>query len=115
MRLAGERFYERGLKYFKQGAIVRLACKSDSVSAKVRGTHDYRVKIWTEGKSLAFDCDCPVGMKGEFCKHCVAVGLSWHARNTLSDEDQSAKRTSTDLRGYLMTQDKERLVSLLLE
>jgi len=115
MRLAGERFYDRGLKYFKQGAVVRLTCKSDSVSAKVRGTHDYRVKIWTEGKALAFECDCPVGMDGEFCKHCVAVGLSWLARSTSSDEDRSAQGIVTDLCGYLMTQDKERLVSLLLE
>jgi uncharacterized Zn finger protein len=115
MRLAGERFYERGLKYFKRGAVVRLTCTSDSVSAKVRGTHDYRVKIWMEGKALAFECDCPIGMDGEFCKHCVAVGLTWIARSTSSDEDPSAQGTGNDLRGYLMARDKERLVTLLLE
>src|SRR6266702_4237485 len=115
MRLAGERFFERGHKYFAEGAVVRLVFKDESISAKVRGTHDYRVKIWIEGKALEFDCDCPVGMTGEFCKHCVAVCLSWLARSTSSDDDSLGRTTDTDMGSYLMVQDKKRLVDLHLE
>ena len=113
--LAGERFYNRGYKYFTEGAIVRLVSKDESISAKVRGTHDYRVKIWIEEEALEFDCDCPVGMDGEFCKHCVVVGLSWLAQRASSDGGLVGQPVGIDIRSHLMAQDKKALVNLLLE
>jgi uncharacterized Zn finger protein len=34
------------------------------------------VRLWAED-GLVFSCDCPLGLDGEFCKHCVAAGLAW--------------------------------------
>ena len=34
------------------------------------------MRLWAED-SLVFSCDCPLGLDGEFCKHCVAAGLAW--------------------------------------
>jgi uncharacterized Zn finger protein len=54
-------------------------------------------------------------MAGEFCKHCVAVGLSWLARSASGEDDWVGQTTNNDIRSYLMAQDKKSLVDLLLE
>ncbi len=114
-RLAGERFFERGYKYFTEGAVVRLVVKGEQISAKVQGTYEYRVKIWIEENVLQFGCDCPVGMAGEFCKHCVATGLSWLAQRESGEIGTQDVPDSADIHAYLMAQNKEKLVNLLLE
>ena len=114
-RLAGDRYFERGYKYFAEGAVIRLVVKGEQVSAKVQGAHEYRVKLWIEEKALRADCDCPVGMNGEFCKHCVAAGLSWLAHRESGEIDTIDTPGNVDIRGYLMAQGKGKLVNLLLE
>ncbi|MGN5476886.1 SWIM zinc finger family protein [Cupriavidus basilensis] len=44
----------------------------------MRGTRRYRVELTVGDKGeLAYECDCPVGDDGIFCKHAVSVALSW--------------------------------------
>lgn len=74
-RLAGPRFYERGVNYAISGRVTRLVVRKRSVEASVEGTARYRVELWLEGDELAANCNCPVGDRGDFCKHCVATGL----------------------------------------
>jgi uncharacterized Zn finger protein len=114
-RLAGERFYERGYKYFTEGAVVRLACKGESILAQVQGTYEYRVRIWIEEKALQFSCDCPVGMDGEFCKHCVATGLTWLAQRKSGEVSAQDIQDSVNLHVYLMAQGKKKLIDMLLD
>ena len=80
-RLAGERYFGRGETYFAKGTVRSLQTHNGGVKAVVQGTRRYRVHLWVEGGDLCHDCTCPVGHDGEFCKHCVAVGLAWHAGN----------------------------------
>ena len=74
-RLAGPRFYERGVNYAITGRVIRLVRLRRSVEASVHGTARYRVELWIEEGELTGSCTCPMGDKGYFCKHCVAVGL----------------------------------------
>ncbi|MHC4066614.1 MAG: SWIM zinc finger family protein [Planctomycetota bacterium] len=118
-RMAGERNFVRGEAYFATGAVRSLRAHDGGVKAVVQGTRRYRVHLWAEDGELGYDCSCPVGHEGEFCKHCVAVGLAWHAGGVkggagVSEEDGSAFGEA-DLRAYLLRLDKDEFVSLLLE
>lgn len=76
--LAGSKSFARGLAYFHDGAVGLLEIRDDQVKARVQGMHTYRVKLAAlRGGELDYDCTCPVGADGEFCKHAVAVALSW--------------------------------------
>ena len=71
-RIAGPRSFERGEDYFANGQVGSLVDNEGTITAKVRGTQPYRVKLWVEGSELEYSCTCPVGNDGAFCKHCVA-------------------------------------------
>lgn len=107
--LAGSRSLERGEEYAEWGAVGRLRIGAETVAATVQGTHPYEVRIGVEDGKLAFACSCPVGVEGAFCKHCVAVALCWLG------EDVPAGPTPDEVRAYLLSLDRERLVDLLME
>ena len=116
--LAGERAFERGEDYFADGLVDTLNESNGVVTARVHGTYDYRVKLWAEKEELAFDCNCPVGQDGSFCKHCVAVGLAWLDRRQQNGgvfRPAEGEVADEDIRAYLMRQDKARLTELVLE
>lgn len=77
--LAGDRSFERGLAYFHGGAVERLVSHKNRINARVAGTEVYAVKLWPDGHRLGWNCSCPMGQDGEFCKHLVATGLAWLA------------------------------------
>ena len=72
--LAGPRSFERGLRY--AGRVADLDISGTQVSATVSGTDDYEVILVPGAAGLQWDCSCPFGQEGFFCKHCVAVGLA---------------------------------------
>ncbi|MHB8412077.1 MAG: DUF6880 family protein [Candidatus Acidiferrales bacterium] len=116
--LAGERAFERGADYFADGQVVGLKEENGTITARVRGTYYYRVKLWAEDEELASECNCPVGQDGVFCKHCVAAGLAWldRRKQTGGVTRRQTKRDMSDeeIRAYLMAQDKTALIELLM-
>lgn len=112
-RLAGPRSFERGLHYAWDRRTKKLRVEDEEVTAVVRGTHDYRVRLWIEEGKPGFECTCPMGDAGNFCKHCVAVGLVLADEQTELYSDRAP--TTADLRAYLRTRDKDALVDLLLD
>ncbi|MBF0456058.1 MAG: SWIM zinc finger family protein [Magnetococcales bacterium] len=81
MELAGNRYYWRGNEYFQDGAVASLKENDGVITGKVQGTRTYKVQLWVEDDELEHECSCPLGEDDEFCKHCVAVGLAWLARD----------------------------------
>jgi uncharacterized Zn finger protein len=115
---AGERAFERGEDYFADGLVDELREANGVVTARVQGTHDYRVRLSAEGEKLAFACTCPVGQRYEFCKHCVAAGLAWIGRRKQNGgvfRAAEGEVTDEDIRSYLLKQAKTALVDLVLE
>lgn len=90
--LAGDRYFERGLAYFRHSAVSRLRAGAKEISARVRGSRPYAVRLWLDGRELRWDCTCPLGRDGEFCKHLVATGLAWLA----GGEDHADQGPSED-------------------
>ena len=118
-RMAGEPFFGRGEAYLAGGAVRSLRKDGNGVKAAVQGTRSYRVRLWFEDGELGHDCTCPMGWEGYFCKHCVAVGLAWHAEGENCQDGSAAENpsavTAESVRDHLMGLEKETLVSMLLD
>jgi uncharacterized Zn finger protein len=113
-QLADERSFERGVTYVGNGAVERLVCRKDRISARVVGTDVYTVKLWPEGRRLGWSCTCPVGEDGEFCKHLVATGLTWLATKSEDKQEHGSPDMDTISR-FLEASDKQELVDMLME
>lgn len=118
-QMAGARSFERGEDYFASGQVRALAEHDGTITARVLGTREYRVKLWVEDGDIEFSCTCPVGTDGAFCKHCVAVGLAWLEQGsksaTTARKPAKPAVTTDGVRAYLAGQDREALVDMLME
>ena len=124
--LTDSRSWQRGQDYHQQGRVISLLHdeKKDMVVGKVAGTHNYKVKLWVQDGELEGACNCPMGDAGVFCKHCVAVGLSYLEGGVDSCSQGSARRepkkskpaiTLEDVRDYLSGQNINTLVEIIVE
>jgi tetratricopeptide (TPR) repeat protein len=120
---AGERSYARGEEYFKAGRVDSLTENLGVVSARVQGNDTYEVRLWVEDGGLAASCTCPWAAEDNFCKHCVAVGLAWLARDSaearpepgIRKKPAKPKVTLDDVRAMLKAEDKDHLVEMIME
>lgn len=108
-KLAGDKSFARGAGYFNAGAVADLVQTRDSIRATVTGNDDYRVMLKPEGRALAWSCTCPLGEERTFCKHAVAAGLAWLAREGKGGDELAG------VRAYLASESRESLVEMLVE
>lgn len=124
--LAGSRSFSRGEKYFEIGLVGPINEKNGMVSAKIHGSRIYETRLKVVRPSqgevrLDYSCSCPVGHDGDFCKHCVALGLAW-----IDNMKPSAAKSSTpasagsreislkDILKWLEAQDQKLIFDMLL-
>ena len=118
LQLGGARYFERGEDYFQRGLVMQLTERNGDVSALVRGTRDYAVVMRLDYGIAAYECSCPVGIRGEFCKHCVATALAWikeQEPNSLPDPATNTSRRDSqapDLPAWLLKQTKKKLAAV---
>jgi uncharacterized Zn finger protein len=132
--LAGAATFQRGEGYFREGRVEIMVDEPDRLTGMVEGceAEPYRVRMETTGDELIWDCTCPVGDRGEFCKHLVALAL---ARLASGDEsplpnldalqaahpaqagatNRKRRGKEEEIRAFLESQDQTRLVGWLLE
>ncbi len=103
-RLAGRTIYRRGVEYFREGRVERLAIRAVRfrtvpairADGKVRGSRlSYRVTLILseEGELLDASCTCPYFTAREWiCKHIVALGLA--SEETLLQSSSEPNRPS---------------------
>ncbi|SRR6266540_5028160 len=111
--LAGDRYFERGERYFRNGAVINVRRRGDGIAARVIGTEPYVARMWLAGRALRWGCSCPLGVEGAFCKHLVATGLAWRSGKT-----GSAPEAVTELqlaRDNLRAFDREALADLVAD
>lgn len=113
--LAGARSFERGLGYLD--AVSGLEVGEDSVTAVVHGTDVYEVDLTLGGEEgISGWCDCPYGQEGNFCKHCVAVGLTVLRRaKTIPHQRAAARARSSGLEAWLSALSRDELLALVRE
>ncbi|MYU48339.1 hypothetical protein GTV15_19585, partial [Streptomyces sp. SID7803] len=75
-RAAGSTSFERGQNYV--GAVSGLHIADGTIRATVPGAETYDVELVAgpDAEVAGGTCSCPHGTEGNFCKHCVAVGLA---------------------------------------
>jgi len=112
---AGERAFARGAAYFESGAVTDLVVSDNTINARVEGGDEYAVQLWAENEALGYSCTCPVGDDGVFCKHGVAAGLAWLARQKQAPPAQRGKDDLAAIREWLGGAPREQLAELLLE
>lgn len=98
--LADEGSLHRGRDYFRRGRVQQLTVSSDgTVRAVVEGEQLYRVVL----RDRTWDCSCPMGAGGAFCKHCVAVGLTVNSeQGPGSDPTPTADATLAETRKRIL-------------
>jgi uncharacterized Zn finger protein len=113
--LAGARSFERGLGYLD--AVSGLDVGEGSVAAVVHGTDVYEVELTLGGgDGISGWCDCPYGQEGNFCKHCVAVGLTVLRRaKTIPQQRAAARARSSGLEAWVSGLSREQLLALVRE
>ena len=106
---AGERWFARGEAYYKQSRVTDLTTNHDEISASVLGTETYRIRLSCRNDRFTYSCTCPVGEDGNFCKHCVAVGLAW------LDQGADNPSSNSSLQTFVENMDHHQLVALVLD
>ncbi len=105
--LADTRTFARGMAYFHAGAVGLLDGDEYEARSIVQGTQRYRVRLAaTPDGELEYECDCPVGDEGSFCKHAVALALSW-LENTGEEVFEPSEKKSTKPRKKRKTQGEQ--------
>jgi uncharacterized Zn finger protein len=78
-RWTDEAYFQRGQKYYEQGAIYDQRCEGMRIKSKCSGSQApfYRQEVLFNSKGIeSAECSCPVG-EGGHCKHAVALLLTW--------------------------------------
>jgi uncharacterized Zn finger protein len=101
---AGDGSFHRARDYVD--AVEGLHPTALGVRARVRGKDTYDVWLGSENDALVGECECPFGLEGNFCKHCVAVGLAVLAGDPTP---------TPDVAEYLSSLDHQTLVNLLMD
>jgi len=118
-RLAGVQSYQRGLDYFSHGHVESIEDRAGSIHAVVRGNQDYTVTLTADDGVPDYTCDCPVGIDGAFCKHCVAAALAWLDRAAGParpvGRGKAKEVTLADAGKILHAEDKSTLVRMVLD
>jgi len=126
LRRAGLRYFQRGMNYFRQGRVVEMEDLGNGVEAIVEGTEEYVVRLEAASGALEHTCNCPLGLDGAFCKHCVAVALAWmegraadagvqEAVSAAQRKSAKSRITGEDIAAALNAADRATLVRLVLE
>jgi len=117
-QMAGGQSFSRGEEYFENDQVGDLAEYKETITAKVRGTRSYRVKLWAKDGELEYSCTCPIGEDGDFCKHCVATELAWLQGNSgtklKAGKPSKPAVSMNDVRDWLNQQEKGTLVDCSL-
>lgn len=104
IKITGQRFYKRGVDYFKKGRVIGLTYNQtiNTWSAQVRGATNYHVRIFFfDDDELEGNCDCPAYATHFTCKHIAAVLL---AISSNSDPSQLVVTTTTNKKTTLPVQ-----------
>lgn len=116
-QMSGTAYFERGTTYYNEGR-VKLIETDGEIEARVSGTRTYDIQILLQEGDIQYDCTCPIGQDGDFCKHCVAVSLAWLSQNKESaskGSQQKHRSPRADIRKYLATLEPPALIELVME
>jgi uncharacterized Zn finger protein len=115
-KLADTGSFSRGEAYLRQGHVLSVTRRANTLTARVSGNVKYAVTLNASAhQTLRHACTCPRGRGGDFCKHAVAVALAWIEQQAHSSPSDRKIVDLDDIRPWLLEQPAETLVDLLLD
>jgi SWIM zinc finger len=109
-KLATAQSFERGQRYFKDGAVIEPVLQGDELRAECAGSEyePYELSVTFDKKGVAeMDCSCPYD-RGSACKHLVALLL------TCAHKPQVVRRLDSLDSIWWSTGSKERILPPVL-
>jgi len=100
--LAGEAAYQRGLNYYNEGKVTKLAINGATITARVLGTMPYEVQLHHTAKIFEGSCNCPASDHFDFCKHCAATALAYYYQ-TQTNQEYNPQQNIDSVEHYLST------------
>lgn len=101
-------YFERGRRYYRQGAISQPVRRANVLEAHCEGSQPYpyqvRAKIKARGV-VSSTCTCPIG---GYCKHVAALLIQWI-------EEPESFRTPVDPTDQLQDRSKKELIALIVK
>ena len=110
---AGQATFQKGARLFKEKKVSHLQRQGDVVTATVKGSELYRVKIILKPE-LRCDCTCPAAEYMDVCKHAVAVGISLFS-SQVNDEPPAENSDEQILLRYFNERSKDELITLFMQ
>ncbi|MCL2149002.1 MAG: SWIM zinc finger family protein, partial [Methanomassiliicoccaceae archaeon] len=106
---------ERGRPYYEDGSVTSLELQDGAWLASVEGTYDYEVSVVLsdKGEIMETSCDCPFDMD-RYCKHQAAVLYALRDR-LAAGKGKKKEGKKESIRGVLEKQDKESLISIIMD
>jgi hypothetical protein len=111
-------YFDRGQAYHDQKRVQWLDEDKGRILARVQGSRDYTVALWEVDNRIQYNCDCPIGQEGAFCKHCVATALAWldemKAPSPAGAKHPKRPSAIEDIRNYLASLEPRALIDLIV-
>jgi uncharacterized Zn finger protein len=109
----GGAIYQRGEKYYENGAVLEMDVGEKQISAVVAGTDDYNVEVIEKGGDISSSCDCPYD--GSVCKHVVAAMLEFaNNKQKYFKKKRAASQERVGIKEHLGNLSKEELIKIVL-
>jgi hypothetical protein len=106
--------YYRAVEYYENSHVskVHFNAGKTQLTAKVRGSENYKVSILLKNNAVYATCTCPNDEM--ICKHCLAV-MMFAVYENVEMDNRKNRRANDDIKKYLYSQSKEELVGLLMK
>jgi len=88
--------FKRGVDYYQQGKVELQSVNDKGVLVgSGSGSQEYKVVVYTAMLPLTGSCSCPASNYEVFCKHCVALALSYIGAEVSVKELKSKPKAKT--------------------
>lgn len=110
--IAGDKVFDRGVAYHKEGAVDITNLEENCVRASIVGSKIYEAELKLANGKISGHCSCPADRDFGFCKHLVATALTVNDMKT--NAAQKTKSRIDLVRDYLHELPKESLVAMIM-
>ena len=112
--LSSRKVYYRAMEYYENNHVSKVHFNADKtlLTAKVRGSENYKVSIQLKNNAVYATCTCP--SDDMVCKHRLAV-MMFAVNEVIEIDTTKNRRVNDDIKKHLNSQSKEKLVDLVMK
>ena len=90
--------FRRGIQYAKEGRVKDIRLQGKTLFAVVQGSLNYEVELRQGPKYTKGYCTCPYALNEDYCKHVVALAVSWDLqRNIEAPSEKEVRENAVEI------------------